>query len=273
MVPCLDMANHTGDANSYYEQISNGDITLLLRPNKKIEGGTEITISYGVSKTAAEMLFSYGFLDEKTPVKNMALALEPIAGDPLGRAKFAAFHGPPVVNISSEEASSWSSPLLYFMCLNEEDGLDFRVLQQVDGSRSQLRVFWQDVDVTDSTDQFEQHIEEHPMRDVFLLRAVSLLQDHIQQQLERAENSVNMCEAVESSMVILDQNIWVAAMYLRDLEITILEDVLHKLQYQVSLFMQCQKHTTTTRLIIRVGRLTSEEPCCSGISQLHDGRS
>ncbi|TVY31195.1 SET domain-containing protein [Lachnellula hyalina] len=184
MVPCLDMANHSSVPNAYYEQTSNDSVALLLRPDFELSLTSEITISYGESKSEAEMLFSYGFIDESSTSKALVLPLEPFPDDPLGKAKLAAFAGKPVVRISADQDSvAWEGPFLYLMCLNEEDGLDFKVLQETDGSRSQLRVFWQESDVTDITDTFECLIGDHSLKDVFKLRAVALLHDRIRQQL------------------------------------------------------------------------------------------
>lgn len=70
---------------------------LLLHPGIGLGRDSEITISYGFSKSAAEMLFSYGFIDKGSVTSSLTLNLEPFPDDPLGRAKFAAFLGPPVV--------------------------------------------------------------------------------------------------------------------------------------------------------------------------------
>jgi hypothetical protein len=185
MVPCLDMANHSSVPNAYYEQTSNDSVALLLRPDIDLGVTSEVTISYGDSKSEAEMLFSYGFIDEKSTTKELVLPFEPFPDDPLGKAKLAAFTGQPIVRISVDQDSiEWECPFLYLMCLNEEDGLDFKVLQETDGSRSHLRVFWQGADVTEIIDTFESLVDDHSLKDVFKLRAVALLCDRICQQLE-----------------------------------------------------------------------------------------
>ncbi|CAG8982601.1 hypothetical protein HYALB_00008093 [Hymenoscyphus albidus] len=198
MVPCMDMANHSSKANSYYEQTTNGGVVLLLRPDMELEATEEITFSYGDLKSDAEMLFSYGFIDEKTSTSQvLVLPLEPMSEDPLGKAKIAGFMGRRVITISTDqEGASWTSPFLYFICLNEEDGLDFKVLQQTDGEQSPLRVFWRESDVTEVTDNFESLIEDHELQDVFKLRVVTLLEDHVESQLER----LNKCDGAVQSL-------------------------------------------------------------------------
>lgn len=197
MIPVLDMVNHSSEANAYYEHTSASGISLLLRPEKMLEAGSEITISYGEAKSEAEMLFSYGFIDGQSTKRCLVLNLEPFPDDPLGKAKIAAFAKSPLLRIFVEQDTvRWECPFLHFMLLNEEDGLDFRTLQQTDGSRSHLKVFWQGSDVTDATDTFESLTSKHPLSDVFKLRAIVLLQDRIRQQLERLYESEGAVESV-----------------------------------------------------------------------------
>lgn len=236
MVPCLDMANHKNEANAYYEQESSGEVVLLLKPSSKVDAGEEITISYGSSKSAAEMLFSYGFVGEDIRTQSLVLDLQPLPDDPLGKAKVAAFPGAPYVRISSEGGVvEWSSSFAFLMCLNEEDGLEFRVLQEVDGSQGRLQAFWQDKDVTDSTDKFAEHIDKDPNRDIFRLRAVAVLRARLEYQLERVRHSAGISAALESSMIGLDKSALIAASRLRAFETGLLEDAYDTLKSQVSL--------------------------------------
>lgn len=232
MIPCVDMVNHSSKPNSYYEPKSEG-VALLLRPDVKLNIGAEITISYGTSKSEAEMLFSYGFIDEGSIEKGLTLTLEPFEDDPLGKAKAAAFAKPPIVRIEDEEGCfQWYSPFLYLMCLNEEDGLEFRVLQQTDGSRSQLKVFWQESDVTEATDDFESLISNHELKDVFKLRAVALLQDRIRQQLERLYESEDMLQSLAGTGLVAPQSQG-SALQLRESETAILEKTFAVIDMQV----------------------------------------
>jgi hypothetical protein len=235
MIPGVDMVNHSSKPNSYYEQMSNNNVALLLRSDMTLDMGAEVTISYGTSKTEAEMLFSYGFIDEQSTTKGLVLTLEPFPDDPLGKAKAAAFSDPPVVRLFVEQDKiGWESPFLYLMCLNEEDGLEFKVLQQTDGSRSHLKVFWQESDVTDATNKFEFLIAEHPLKDVFQLRAVALLQDRIRQQLERLYESEDAVESLAISGLLtpeLQRN----ALQLRKSEAALLEEAFTTVGVQVSL--------------------------------------
>lgn len=235
MVPCIDMVNHSPKANAYYGETPSNGVSLLLRPDMELQTGAEVTISYGDSKTEAEMLFSYGFIDEESTSRGLTLPLEPLPNDPLGKAKAAAFSAPPVVRISDGENNFlWEGPFLYFSCLNEEDGLEFRVLQDTNGSRSHLKVFWQGSDVTDTTDKFEFHLKDHDLEEVFQLRVVALLLDRIVQQLDRLYQSDDAVQSL-SSIGLVTQERQETAMQLRKSESVILEKAFRVIGFEVSL--------------------------------------
>jgi hypothetical protein len=205
MVPCLDMANHSSAADAYYEQLSSDNsVSLLLNPDIELDAGSEITISYGYAKSNAEMLFSYGFIDESDrTIQTLVLPIETMSDDPLAKAKVVAFNGQPVVRITVErDRVKWDSPFLFFMSLNEEDGLDFKVLQEVDGSRS-LRVFWSGKDVTDVTETFQSLIRNHELKDIFMLRVLTLLAERVEKQLDRLENSTATVQSLSRYVEIL----------------------------------------------------------------------
>jgi hypothetical protein len=232
MVPCLDLVNHATNANASYEQTSNSDVVLLLRPSQKLETSEEISISYGSAKSAAEMLFSYGFIGDHSQASSLVLDLRPTSDDPLGKAKAAAFSGAPVVRISAEESTiQWSSPFLFLLCLNEEDGLEFRTLQQVDGSQGRLQVFWQGNDVTRSTENFQEYTSQHPMKDIFALRVVTLLQYRVLEQLDRMYASEEPMEALIDTGYPV--HIAESVTRLRSLESVLLNETLNILESQV----------------------------------------
>ncbi|KAL2758240.1 hypothetical protein ACRALDRAFT_1061461 [Sodiomyces alcalophilus JCM 7366] len=191
MVPVLDLANHSSAANAYYDEDSDDQSTgvkLLLRPGASISAGEEVTISYGEGKSGAEMLFSYGFLDPTRSTDYVTLPLIPLEDDPLGMAKTHIFNGPRTVQLGRTTGSdvTWESPFAWLLCLNEEDGLAFRVLQDTEGSR-ELRVLWQDEDVTDRIDALEELASSHPLYDVFRLRVVTVVEERVSAQLERVQ--------------------------------------------------------------------------------------
>ncbi|CAK7208204.1 hypothetical protein SEUCBS140593_000094 [Sporothrix eucalyptigena] len=196
-------------------------VVLLLRPGQQIAAGDEITISYTGGKgnnaparltsagdtsgsqdgfkPASEMLFSYGFIDPESIRHSLVLPVQPFPDDPLSKAKLHVFGAPAPrleieqLQVDGEEVVSdghasnkvrWMCPFLYLMCVNEEDGLDFRLRQETDGS-TQLRMFWQDNDVTDMARDFETLTSTHELAPIFRLRVVTVLQEVIESHLER----------------------------------------------------------------------------------------
>ena len=233
MVPCVDMVNHSSQANSYYDENAKQEATLLLRPGHQISTGDEITISYGESKTAAEMLFSYGFIDPQSTAEGLTLPLDPMDDDPLAQAKLHIFGEQPTVKLrGTDERMQWESPFAYLMCVNEEDGLEFRVLQGTDGSR-QLKVFWQEEDVTDSAKAFETLIEKHPHCAIFKLRVATVLAERLADQLEQLCSSQALDSSSSAAIVAPRPSCLESALLLREIETTILENALKALDQQV----------------------------------------
>ncbi|EHK45183.1 uncharacterized protein TrAtP1_003423 [Trichoderma atroviride] len=225
MVPGLDMANHSPKYLARYDETPEGDVVLLPSSGSGVSSGEEITISYGEAKSAAEMLFSYGFIDQESGVKELVLHLDALPDDPLGKAKFHIYKGPPIARLSLTEGNfRWHSPLLYLLILNEEDGLLFRVLQENTSGARELRVFWQDEDVTGQTDEFESLIQDHPLCQIFKLRAVSVLEERVTAQLEKITAEISY-GATEQSQAANQPRVecMLAAEKLRDLEAQILQ--------------------------------------------------
>lgn len=184
MVPGLDMVNHSYEPTALYEELNDGDVALQQSLVSSLDPGEEVTISYGQTKSAAEMLFSYGFIDGSSAARELTVPLDTMSDDPLGQAKLHAYGKPPTAKLSLKDGKAlYECPFMDLMCLNEEDGLDFRVLQDQDGNRH-LRVFWQDQDVTERTDNFSELMGGHPLEQVFRLRTVALLGEVIESQLE-----------------------------------------------------------------------------------------
>lgn len=244
MIPSLDMVNHSSHANASYQPGSNDCVHLLLRPGKRLDSATEVTISYGEAKSKAEMLFSYGFVDDESTIstRTLTLPLKPdYPADPLGKAKDAVFaiaNLPRTVEISvAENVVHWKSAFLYFIIVNEEDGLDFRVIQETDGSRGSLRVFWHDEDITETVENFHILItenDENEMREVFMLRAAIWLGERLENQLHRLDVTDEEI-ATLADQIDLDIDKQRAAIALREDERKILEDAIKVLDKQVSL--------------------------------------
>ncbi|TQV94002.1 hypothetical protein V2A60_003848 [Cordyceps javanica] len=239
MVPALDMVNHSADgATAYYEEEIGGDVSLRIRPGAVVAAGDEINISYGDSKSAAEMLFSYGFFDPESKTRQLTLQLDGFDDDPLALAKRRVFGGAPVVTLRQPENSGddanggklWDSGLVYLMCVNEEDGLDFRTLQNDAGDR-ELRVFWQEEDVTERAGDFETLLRSHPLWALFQLRAVSVVQDKAMNQLEKlaaAPSSEQLGPLIAADIIDQAHVDLVAA--LKEIEHSVLEAVVNQLE-------------------------------------------
>lgn len=227
MVPCVDMANHSNDPDAYYDEDGEGDVEILLRPGYNVSTGDEVTITYGKFKSAAEMLFSYGFIDPTTSKDEMTLAVESFDDDPLAQAKVHMFGGLPTVRLSRTDGTlKWESPFLHFMCLNEEDGLDFRILQDKEGGR-ELRLFWQEEDVTGRAAEFETITKDHPHDLLFRLRAVTILAQQLSNQLDRIR-SPSQEDAARIRKPCIE-----TAHVLKDIEGSLLEDTLSSLEKEV----------------------------------------
>ncbi|RYP67156.1 hypothetical protein DL771_007384 [Monosporascus sp. 5C6A] len=219
LVPCLDLVNHSHQHTAYFEENNDDQVLLLLRNGSHIAPGTEITINYGHKKSAAEMLFSYGFIDPHSTTKRLSLPLQLIDDDPLIKAKLHVFGATPTLEITEDAGvPRWSAPFVYLMCLNEEDGLEFRILQETDGSRH-LRMLWQGRDVTDAPGTFRDLINGHDLQQVFELRAATVIYEMVQQQLERLSahgGDASIFEPVRAETVQ-------AANQLRNIETDLLE--------------------------------------------------
>jgi hypothetical protein len=253
MVPVLDLANHSSEATAFYEEnIKTDEVELLLRPGAKVNAGEQVTISYGEGKSGAEMLFSYGFIDPARSTDAVTLPLAPLDDDPLGRAKAHIFGRAGTAELGrtsgsgggcGDDSPPWKSPFAWLACLNEEDGLEFRVLQDTGGGR-ELRVFWQDDDVTDRVDAFEELVRDHPLSDIFALRVVMVLEDRVSSQLARlrdeGDNDNHHVASPEGtsfdrkSPVVRPACVDAAAM-LKEQETKVIEEALRALEEQVSL--------------------------------------
>lgn len=111
------------------------------------------------------------------------------------------------------------------MCLNDEDGLHFKVLQENDGSQD-LRMIWQDTDITREAASMETLIEGHELCQVFRLRAVTVSLQMIQQQLVALKGS-SIPAPNEGPHVVL------VASQLRAIEQDLLERALEMLKQEV----------------------------------------
>ncbi|EEH09432.1 SET domain-containing protein [Histoplasma capsulatum G186AR] len=229
MVPCIDMVNHAsgGRPSALYETDENGNAVLQLRRGQGLEVGDEITITYGDEKGASEMVFSYGFLDSSsTNARQLFLDLDIPADDPLRPAKIAVCNTTPGFRLfiaPGSDVTDWESSFVWWCCVNEEDGLEFRVVQSNQGER-ELKVSWKGTNVTSSESLLDQ-LKADRMWGVFQLRAVVILQDRMQGQLAQLRSNdeyvQRWLEYVDGR--VIRQSVWQTALKLRTLEGELLE--------------------------------------------------
>jgi hypothetical protein len=257
MVPCIDMINHSAAPSAYYDENLKDEVVLLPRPGVNLSKDDEVTISYGDSKSAAEMLFSYGFIDPESKADSLVLPLTPFPDDPLAKAKLVAFGQGPKIHVArdGDGAIRWGSDFAYLMCVNEEDGLEFRILQDRDGGQ-QLRVFWQEEDVTDRTSGFEELIRTHPFSAVFRLRVVTVVQETLQTQLERLRSST----PPDTPSSLQREDCFKMALLLRQIETNILEDAIKTLEEEVSTVLRAPMFWLRGALNRTLGK-TSRSAC------------
>jgi hypothetical protein len=237
MVAGIDMANHaSGDRTiALYEVNEDGDAALLLQDNKKLGTGDEITITYGDNKGACEMLFSYGFIeDSMTTARELFLNLEIPDDDPLKRAKNAVSTVAPGVRLyESGVSTSWDSDYVWLICVNEEDGFEFRIAQSNDGTQ-ELQVFWKE-DALHDVSQLHRRLQNDEMWAVFQLRAVATIQARVEWQLSvllETEDGIGRTAHGEGTNI--RSKPYAQAMRLRKLETKLLQQCYADLEEEVS---------------------------------------
>ena len=242
VVPCIDMANHaSGDeTTALYETSPDGNAVLCLRAGKKVKPGDEITISYGDDKGACEMLYSYGFIEDKMmSAKELFLELDIPDDDPLRKLKRQVANVPPGFRLylqKDHDMTGWQGAFIWLCCVNEEDGLEFKELQDNNGER-ELQASWKDQDIS-NFESFQDILEKEPAWDIYQLRATVLLYERVTEQLLRLEDSE---EYVRKLWEIEDlgDNVYDKALKLRDLEQTLLLQAFEEFDTKVRYSYSC----------------------------------
>lgn len=139
---------------------------------------------YGDDKGACESIFSYGFLEnEVTSAKVMFLDVEIPDDDPLRPAKlFINTTAPGCRFFEKDDTIQWESDFIWLTIVNEEDGLDFKIRQTIDGQR-EIQAFWKDRELSE-TSKLRDSLQEDSAWDVFQLRSTVLLQNRVELQIE-----------------------------------------------------------------------------------------
>lgn len=200
-VPCIDMANHASGAatKAIYETDGQGSAVLQVRDGKKISKGQEVTITYGDEKGASEMIFSYGFLEDiMDTARQMFLDLDIPDDDPLRVAKKVVCKVAPGFRLYDDhDTVGWEGPFVWWSCVNEEDGLDFSVLQGNDGSK-ELVVLWKGRELqAGQIESLKDVLAQDPMWDVFQLRAMVMLQQRLERQMTMMQEVDSLLEESE----------------------------------------------------------------------------
>lgn len=213
-VPCIDMANHASalETGALYETNESQDAILILADGKTLDAGSDVTITYGDEKGACEMIFSYGFIESSQKTSSdLFLDVKVPEDDPLALAKKQVGIAAPGIRLfESDGKAAWEGPFVWLLCLNEEDGLEFKIALKTDGTR-ELQMFFKDELITDGQILLAK-LRQEDLWDVLQLRAATIVQARIEEQLLRLnDNKRCVTEAIESHAKEL-------AISLRDLE-------------------------------------------------------
>ena len=234
MVPVLDMANHAADDryNARFEVGGDGQVLLLVREGKQIRENEEVCITYGCGG-ASEMIFSYGFLEKNVQsAREMFLTLRAPEDDPLRIAKMHFAKEAPGFRIFTAPQGhvSWESAFVWWACVNEEDGLDFEVLQTIDGTR-ELQALWQGKEL--DPDDLKSTLMSDPRKDIFMLRATVMIQERVEKQGEDLSLSQAAFEEYSSRTPENKEFSYETIRHLRDLELDFLTSSYRALESEV----------------------------------------
>ncbi|KAA6406815.1 MAG: hypothetical protein FRX48_09313 [Lasallia pustulata] len=233
VVPCIDMANHASGKGTVarYDTDADGGGVLVLRDGKSVVVGDEVTITYGDDKGACEMLFSYGFIEESMDsAQELFLDLDIPDDDPLKQVKKTVAKSPPGVRLfRTGKSTGWEGPFAWLLCVNEEDGLKFGMLQTTDGGR-ELNVSWKGQDLVDGL-ELEVLLKADPLWDVYNLRAITTVQGRVESQLHSLVSAGEQMQ-VAGEQGPLSPRYLEVAMRLHDLEEELLLQAYEDFEHQ-----------------------------------------
>jgi hypothetical protein len=176
------------------------------------------------------MLFSYGFIEDHVDrTSELTLEMTVPEDDPLKTAKEFVSETSTIRLYRTNQSVFWDSNFLWLVCVNEEDGLEFRVLQEIDGTR-ELRIFLKDTDLENVT-LLPEKIEADPLYEVFRLRAICLLQERIRAQMDQLKLSETGAKSHQQQCIEAQIQ---QAHKLRSLEMQLLIDGDREFEEQVS---------------------------------------
>lgn len=235
MVPCIDMANHAsgGDTLARYDLDADGNAILVLLEGKGCVPGEEISITYGDEKGACEMLFSYGFIEQSMwSARELYLDVDIPSDDPLKLAKKAIATSAPGFRLFSDGMRlGWEGPFVWLICVNEEDGLEFRLLQSHDDQR-ELQMLWKGAAI-DKVSQLDSLLQTEPLWEVFKLRAITTVQGRVEAQLMLLQHEQSHSCNENITDYGGESNVCLGIQRLRDLEGTLMLHAYDEFESQV----------------------------------------
>lgn len=164
--------------------------------------------------------------------KDILLDLEIPDDDPLKKAKQMVSNCAPGVRIiDADRALRWEGEYIWLICVNEEDGLEFEVAQTNDGAR-ELKVAWKDTNLSD-TSELKGLLRKEPLWDVYQLRAVSIIQERVEQQLQILDPERPLGDELGAGTEIREESRALSAK-LRNLEWEMLNRFYEHLEQEVS---------------------------------------
>ncbi|KAK4888388.1 hypothetical protein LTR27_012711 [Elasticomyces elasticus] len=238
MVPAIDLANHTaGEATiAIYEKDEDGNAVLLLRNDKPITRGDEVTITYGDEKGACEMLFSYGFLEhDRQSAETLFLSLSVPENDPYRAIKMQTAECAPGFKLidAGDGEMDWKGEFIWLLCVTEDDGLHFDLARTVDGEE-EVHAFFGEHELTGGAPELYTLLGKSELWDVYRLRAVAILQQRVFDQMQVLYGTQDNVEATPHGHETgIRDRCYDQAMQLRRLEFELLERAYEDFEKQV----------------------------------------
>ena len=239
LVPVVDMANHSGETRVGYTLVPSPDgladkgedglwaaltldcpITDICSNSSTQTEPEEITISYGANKSAAEMIFSYGFLDSQPiqssedsddiipDARGMMLGWTFPSDDPLRFEKASALGLEPGIQLYTPHPGGsevrFVGAAVWAMAINEEDGL--RIVRNKDievGEDPEVEMWFKDVCITSKT-QLIDVLKHDRAALVFRARAYGYVYLRIEEEIRRIDELVGLRSEMDSDEGLLD---------------------------------------------------------------------
>jgi hypothetical protein len=265
MIPGMDLANHAaGDrTNAYYDR-GEGTYHLWLMDDKEIKQGEEVYITYGDEKGACEslsriqieiirdangdaVLFSYGFLEEQMEsAETLFLSLDIPESDSCRLAKRKIANCAPgfkLMDISaqsdgdenSDKAIDWSGDFIWLLCVDQDDGLEFKLARTVDGADEEIQATFKGQELMEGASELRRQLAQSDLWDVYRLRAIVILQQRVFDQLQTLFSTQEDVEATpHGDTEDVRATPYQLALTLRRLEFELLDKAYEDFERQVS---------------------------------------